>query len=95
MSIAIAVIAGAALGLVFYGGLWLTVRRLTISTHPALLAIASFWGRTIIALAGFLVVIDGRWQNALACAAGFGIGRFAVSRSLKNSANACKGDLCT
>jgi F1F0 ATPase subunit 2 len=79
MNILISAIAGIAMGVFFYGGLWFTVRHLVTTRHPVLLTLASFWGRTLVTLAAFLLVVDGRWENALAALAGFGLGRVLVS----------------
>ncbi len=80
MSILVAAVAGIAIGLFFYGGLWFTVRHLVTTRHPVLLTVASFWGRTLITAASFLVVTQGRWENALAALAGFVLGRVLVSQ---------------
>lgn len=66
-----AFIVGAALGLLYFGGLWLSVRRLGRSKRPALWMMASFWLRTGLLLAGFYLIMDGQWQRLLAAAAGF------------------------
>jgi F1F0 ATPase subunit 2 len=72
--------AGAILGLLFYGGLWMTVRALPVTRHPIALTLSSVTLRTAAVLSGLWLVAGGRWQNALACVAGFVIGRIAVSR---------------
>lgn len=74
--------AGFLLGLVFFGGLWWTVRALLGSRHPVLLTLASFWARTGLAVAGFLVVTGSRWENALLCLAGFLAARVLLGRYL-------------
>lgn len=74
------VVLGLALGIFFYAGLWFTVKRLPTARHPALLALGSFLVRTIIVLAGFVVVIEKRWQYALAVFAGFIAGRLLTSQ---------------
>jgi len=79
MNILISLAGGVVLGILFYGGLWFTVRALLSTRHPVLLTISSFWTRTLIALAGFLFLMDGKWQNALACLAGFALGRVICS----------------
>jgi len=89
MSIFLAFAAGILIGLVFYGGLWLTVRALMSSRHPVFLTLSSFWARTILAVAGFLVVANGRWQNVLACLAGFVSGRVLVSLFLNRRRPRC------
>lgn len=71
MPLALALVAGAALGLVFYGGLWWTVGRLTTVRHPAPLALASLLLRLVGSLAVFYLVMDGRWERLLACTLGF------------------------
>ena len=73
-------LAGFALGIVFYGGLWLTVRALPKSKHAVLLALASFWGRTGLVIGGLLLAMDASWQRALACMVGFAMARLALAR---------------
>jgi len=67
----LAAVAGAGLGLLYFGGLWLTVRRLAGSRRPVLLFGGSFLVRTALAVAGFYLVMDGSLARALACLAGF------------------------
>jgi F1F0 ATPase subunit 2 len=76
-------LAGMALGGFFYLGLWLTVRQLVPTRHPVLLTVASFWIRTLVVLAGFLYLMRGHWQYAIACLIGFVMGRMAVSIPLR------------
>jgi len=83
MSIVFALAAGVALGMFFYGGLWLTVRALITSAHPVLLSVASFWGRTLAVVGGFLLVANGRWTSAVAALAGFIAGRAILSIVLR------------
>jgi len=77
------VLAGMALGAFFYFGLWLTVRALLATRHPVLLTLSSFWARTLVVLAGFLYLMQGHWQYAVACVTGFLVGRAAVSIPLR------------
>ena len=72
-------LAGAALGGFFYLGLWLTVRELSVTRHPVLLTLTSFWIRTLVVLGSFLYLMQGHWQYAAACLLGFVAGRVAVS----------------
>jgi F1F0 ATPase subunit 2 len=80
VAILLILLAGFALGIVFYGGLWLTVRALPKSRHVLLLALASFWGRTALVVAGLLLAMDGSWQRALVCLVGFAVARIALAR---------------
>jgi F1F0 ATPase subunit 2 len=58
-----ALLAGLVLGLVHYGGLWLTVKRMPSSSHPLLWYFSSMLGRTAFVLAGFFLILPG----GLAC----------------------------
>ena len=80
IAILLILLVGFALGIVFYGGLWLTVRALPKSRHALLLTLASFWGRTALVLAGLLLAMDGSWQRALVCLVGFAMARIALAR---------------
>ena len=71
-------IAGALLGLVFFWGLWLTVRRLPDARHPALRMLVSLLLRFAVVLAGFYVLArQGEWQHLIIAAAGFVLVRLA------------------
>jgi F1F0 ATPase subunit 2 len=63
--------AGVGLGAFYFLGLWWTVRRLPTVRVPALWTTVSFVVRSGIVLAGFYLVMAGRWENLLACLAGF------------------------
>ncbi len=76
----LAFIAGIALGVWFYGGLWITVRRIVTTAHPMALVLGSFIARSAITLAGFVLVANGSWQNAAACLVGFVVARVLVGR---------------
>jgi len=82
LSISLAAAAGAALGCAFYGGLWVTVRRLVTTRHPIAITMGSFFLRTALAVAGFLWIANGRFENALACLVGFAVGRLVVSKAV-------------
>jgi len=79
LQLALRAMGGVALGAFFYAGLWLTVRSFAASRHPVLLTIASFWIRTIIVLAGFFLLMNRNLEYAMACGAGFLLGRIVVS----------------
>ncbi|MEP6964075.1 MAG: ATP synthase subunit I [Polaromonas sp.] len=80
LSLVLAWMAGGALGAIFFGGLWWTVRKGMASSRPVLWVFASFLLRTGIALAGFYFVSGGDWQRLLACLAGFVMARMVVTR---------------
>ena len=69
---------GAALGVIFFGGLWWTVRKGVLSKQPALWFLGSLLIRMSIVLAGFLFIGRGHWQRLVICLAGFIMGRLFV-----------------
>lgn len=75
--------AGGAFGAAYFGGLWLTVRSLSTMDQPALWLMVSFVCRVSIVLTGFYYVMGGRWEQLLACMAGFLIARTVLIRRLR------------
>ena len=71
-------IAGLALGIIFFGGLWFTVRKTVTSTKPALWVLGSFLFRVSITLIGFYYISQGNLQRMIICLIGFVIARFSV-----------------
>jgi F1F0 ATPase subunit 2 len=76
----LALMGGVALGLLFFGGLWWTVRKGVCSERPALWFFTSFLLRTSMVLAGLYSVSAGRWPRLLVCLLGCIIGRLIVMR---------------
>lgn len=77
---ALALVAGLALGTVFFYGLWLTVRLALASRVPALWVLGSFWLRVGAAGAGFYYVgRGGDWRALLGCLFGFVAARYLVA----------------
>lgn len=75
------VAVGAALGLFYFGLLYLTLLRLHSARRPQLVAMWSFLGRlgvTILVL--FLLVRGGHWERGLAFLAGFVVVRMLLVR---------------
>ncbi len=79
-SIFLALAAGLGIGLLFYGGLWVTVSRIHSVAHPALLIATSFVLRMSVALAGIWFVSAGDIPRVASCLAGFLCGRWIVVR---------------
>lgn len=71
VSLFLAGVAGMALGLVFFGGLWLTVKRIPNASRPGLLALGSLIGRMAVALVFFYGLVDGAWPSFAAALVGF------------------------
>jgi len=80
LTVAPAGVAGLALGAVFFGGLWWTVRKGVVSRHPAAWFLGSLMLRIAILLAGFYFVAGDHWDRLLACLLGFILARFIVTR---------------
>ncbi len=86
-------IAGIILGALFFGGLWLTVKKAVGSNYTALWFLASSLLRTAVALAGLYYVADGNWQRLLICLLGFIAARFLVmslTKSFEKRTNTAK-----
>ena len=66
---------GMVAGVVYFGGLWWTVRHLPFSRQPALLTLGSFLVRTGISLTAFYLASGGRWERILTSLLGFMIMR--------------------
>jgi F1F0 ATPase subunit 2 len=71
-------ISGMALGIIFFGGLWLTVRKMVESTKSALWMLGSFLFRMSITLIGFYYVSQNNLQRLIICLLGFIAARFIV-----------------
>jgi len=78
-----ALLAGAALGAVFFGGLWWTVQRGAASAVPVRWFLGSLMLRTAIVLAGFYVVGAGQPARLGFCLLGFLVARTLVLRVTK------------
>ena len=72
--------AGIGLGVFYFGGLWLTVRRLPTARRPVFLSLCSFFGRLGGVLLGFYLVMGGHWGRLLVCLFGFLLARVILVR---------------
>jgi F1F0 ATPase subunit 2 len=80
LTLAPPVLAGVALGAIYFGGLWWTIQRGLSSRRPAGWFVGSLLLRMAIALAGFYVVSAGHWDRLLACLVGFIVARLIATR---------------
>jgi F1F0 ATPase subunit 2 len=81
--VAIALAAGGIAGAVFFGGLWLTVKRIITARQPALLMIGSLIIRAAIVMVIFYVASAGEVMRLMACLVGFMLMRFFMVRYLQ------------
>ncbi|MFB2977238.1 ATP synthase subunit I [Microseira sp. BLCC-F43] len=88
VSFILALLIGVGLGLIYFGGLWLTVRKLPNTSNPVLLSIVSFFGRIGFVGGGFyLVMVKAQYApiHLLACLLTFfGIRNLLVQRLKPN-----------
>lgn len=75
---------GIALGFLFFGGLWLTVKIATNSKNPALWFLGSLVIRLPITLLGFYYIGAGDLLGLISCVLGFTGARFLVFRLTKS-----------
>jgi F1F0 ATPase subunit 2 len=68
--LALSAAAGAALGIFYFGGLWLTVQRLSSARHPGLLILSSFLVRMAVLLALLYWLAAGHFTRLLAAMGG-------------------------
>lgn len=80
----LAFVAGIALGIIFFGGLWFTVKKAVAAKIPALWVLGSFIVRVGIVLVGFYFISSGNWQRLLSCLIGFIAARFLVIHFTKS-----------
>lgn len=80
LALLLALAAGAALGVLFFAGLWWTVRKGVTARRPALWFFGSVLLRMAIVLPGFYFVSGGHWDRLLVCLAGFVVARFILIR---------------
>jgi F1F0 ATPase subunit 2 len=82
--IIIALISGLLLGMFFFGGLWITVRKSLGSPYAAMWILGSSLLRTALVLIGFYYIVQEGLQPLLISIAAFIIARFIVMRTTKS-----------
>jgi F1F0 ATPase subunit 2 len=75
--------AGLALGAAYCAMLWFAIRRLHAARRPGLWLVGTAIPRLGVPLAGFYVVMDGRWERLMACLAGFVLARLVIQYRVK------------
>jgi F1F0 ATPase subunit 2 len=74
------VAGGFVLGILFFGGLWLTVQKSVASKKPWLWFLTSMVLRTSLTLGGFYLLANGNWQRLLLSLGGFLAARVFIFR---------------
>ena len=78
----LSLMAGLALGLLYFGGLWHTVRKLPEMHKPFSAMLWSFAIRTSIVMIGFYFVMGGHWERLVAALLGFILVREVLVRRI-------------
>jgi F1F0 ATPase subunit 2 len=80
-SLGLSCLAGAALGWVYFLGLWATVRRIPGQRHPGLWMALGLLARFVLLLAVFVFAVRrGGWPALAAALVGFLVARTVVVR---------------
>ena len=75
---AIAFAGGAVLGVIFFGGLYFSVDKLTSVKYPALMMLGSTVLRMAILLGGVYLLMSGEVKNAAAALVGIVLAKFVM-----------------
>ncbi len=67
----VAFLLGGVLGVFYFGGLWLTVKRVPYSKHPKIMMLASFMVRVSALVAAFYVLNRNDWRKWALALLGF------------------------
>lgn len=84
LALAVGLVAGAVLGLVFFGGLWWTTQRLATSPRPGLLLSVSLLVRVVVLAAGLLLLAQVGGGPLLLGAVGLVAARIGLTRLAVN-----------
>ena len=78
LTLTLSLISGIMLGFFYFGGLWLTLKRLHKSNQPALLTIGSLLGRSAVCLFGFYLISGSGLEVLFLSLAGFVLSKIAL-----------------
>lgn len=80
LSITGAVVVGVGLGLLYFDGLWRTVRALPEVSHPGVLLLGSFLVRLAVVMVGFYLLLGAGGAYLAGGLVGFMAARFVLVR---------------
>ena len=90
LSLGAALVAGAAVGVVYFTGLWWTVQKGMHAKKGALLFVGSFIARALLALVAFYFIGRGHPERLVLCLLGFIFGRLLIVRLRLGRASVAK-----
>jgi F1F0 ATPase subunit 2 len=76
---------GIALGVIYFGGLWLTIQKGIFSRRMPILFFSSLLLRMSIILVGFYIVSGGHFERLLVCLLAFVMTRIVITRSIQSA----------
>jgi len=79
----LAFFVGIILGIVFFGGLYVSGQKMNKVKHPGLFMAASFFVRIAIVAAGVFLIRDGGFQNMLLALGGMILVRLVMTAKVK------------
>ena len=85
LALLLALAAGNVLGVIYFGGLWWTVRKSLASRNPAPWFLGSFLLRSAVVLASLYLIGRGHWERLVVCMVGFVMARFIVTWLTRSS----------
>jgi len=80
---------GGTIGLLFFGGLWLTLKLCVARKGGYIWHFSGFILRAGLTCGAFFVLMQGDWQRLAALAAGFMCVRICIVRAVKLNLNNC------
>ena len=93
VTLLLALLNGAFLGVFFFGGLWWTIRLGVRSATPALWFMGSLLLRTGVTVGGIFLISHKDWRQLIGCLLGFLLARVCVVRPNHTRAGAAKPQL--
>ena len=78
----VTLLGGGLIGLLYFGGLWLTIQYVTKQESSNWLLLVSFVGRAVVAVALFVWLVNGRLPHLITALIGFFLVRTILIRQL-------------
>ena len=80
LALVLSALAGIALGILYFGGLWLTITKMRALKNPGIFLILSFILRTVIVIGGFYLISDVKLERLTVTMLSFFVTRFVFIR---------------
>ena len=92
IAVIVSLLAGMGLGVIFFLGLWKTVKNMSRFERPYLWIFVSFITRLTIVLLGFYLIMQVQWQLVAVALLGFVFARYVVVQyTLRNTKSIERG----